>query len=88
LWVTWNERRPRLAGDPVAAASLGFLRVPLLPLLGPRSFHPGLAHCSLSLQVVFGKKLPAFALIPIHQLQHEKKYDIYFADGKVFALYR
>ncbi|XP_074179271.1 E3 ubiquitin-protein ligase ZNF598 isoform X2 [Rhinolophus sinicus] len=39
-------------------------------------------------QVVFGKKLPAFATIPLHQLQHEKKYDIYFADGKVFALYR
>ncbi|XP_007980279.3 E3 ubiquitin-protein ligase ZNF598 isoform X3 [Chlorocebus sabaeus] len=39
-------------------------------------------------QVVFGKKLPAFASIPIHQLQHEKKYDIYFADGKVYALYR
>ncbi|XP_030704261.1 E3 ubiquitin-protein ligase ZNF598 isoform X2 [Globicephala melas] len=39
-------------------------------------------------QVVFGKKLPTFATIPIHQLQHEKKYDIYFADGKVFALYR
>lgn len=39
-------------------------------------------------QVVFGKKLPAFTAIPIHQLQHEKKYDIYFADGKVFALYR
>ncbi|XP_007937851.1 E3 ubiquitin-protein ligase ZNF598 [Orycteropus afer afer] len=39
-------------------------------------------------QVVFGKKLPAFATIPIHQLQHEKRYDIYFADGKVFALYR
>ncbi|XP_058142629.1 E3 ubiquitin-protein ligase ZNF598 isoform X2 [Dasypus novemcinctus] len=39
-------------------------------------------------QVVFGKKLPAFASIPIHQLQHEKKYDIYFADAKVLALYR
>ncbi|XP_032957800.1 E3 ubiquitin-protein ligase ZNF598 isoform X1 [Rhinolophus ferrumequinum] len=39
-------------------------------------------------QVVFGKKLPAFATIPLPQLQHEKKYDIYFADGKVFALYR
>ncbi|XP_062955679.1 E3 ubiquitin-protein ligase ZNF598 isoform X2 [Cynocephalus volans] len=39
-------------------------------------------------QVVFGRKLPAFATIPLHQLQHEKKYDIYFADGKVFALYR
>ncbi|XP_019504375.1 PREDICTED: zinc finger protein 598 isoform X1 [Hipposideros armiger] len=39
-------------------------------------------------QVVFGKKLPAFATIPLHLLQHEKKYDIYFADGKVYALYR
>ncbi|KAL1780065.1 zinc finger protein 598 [Sigmodon hispidus] len=39
-------------------------------------------------QVVFGKKLPAFAMIPIHQLHHEKKYDIYFTDGKVLALYR
>ncbi|XP_070269372.1 E3 ubiquitin-protein ligase ZNF598 isoform X7 [Myotis yumanensis] len=39
-------------------------------------------------QVVFGKKLPAFATIRIDQLQHEKKYDIYFADGKVYALYR
>ncbi|XP_016279178.2 E3 ubiquitin-protein ligase ZNF598 isoform X1 [Monodelphis domestica] len=39
-------------------------------------------------QVVFGKKLPAFAAIPVHQLQYEKKYDIYFADGKVYALYR
>uniref|UniRef100_F7GIS8 Zinc finger protein 598, E3 ubiquitin ligase n=1 Tax=Monodelphis domestica TaxID=13616 RepID=F7GIS8_MONDO len=38
--------------------------------------------------VVFGKKLPAFAAIPVHQLQYEKKYDIYFADGKVYALYR
>ncbi|XP_061008528.1 E3 ubiquitin-protein ligase ZNF598 isoform X1 [Dama dama] len=39
-------------------------------------------------QVVFGKTLPAFATIPLHQLQHEKKYDIYFMDGRVFALYR
>uniref|UniRef100_A0A8C4FHL3 Zinc finger protein 598, E3 ubiquitin ligase n=1 Tax=Catagonus wagneri TaxID=51154 RepID=A0A8C4FHL3_9CETA len=39
-------------------------------------------------QVVFGKKLPAFATIPVHQLQHEKKYGICFADDKVFALYR
>ncbi|XP_040829500.1 E3 ubiquitin-protein ligase ZNF598-like isoform X2 [Ochotona curzoniae] len=39
-------------------------------------------------QVVFGKKLPAFSTISLQQLQHEKKYDIYFADGKVFALYR
>nr|XP_025043641.1 E3 ubiquitin-protein ligase ZNF598 [Pelodiscus sinensis] len=40
------------------------------------------------LQVVFGRKLASFSTIPINQLQHEKKYDIYFADGKVFALYR
>ncbi|XP_054991405.1 E3 ubiquitin-protein ligase ZNF598 isoform X2 [Sorex araneus] len=39
-------------------------------------------------QVVFGRKLPAFASIALHQLQHEKAYDIYFADGKVLALYR
>ncbi|XP_067390361.1 E3 ubiquitin-protein ligase ZNF598 isoform X2 [Emydura macquarii macquarii] len=39
-------------------------------------------------QVVFGRKLASFSTIPINQLQHEKKYDIYFADGKVFALYR
>ncbi|XP_059548707.1 E3 ubiquitin-protein ligase ZNF598 isoform X3 [Myotis daubentonii] len=39
-------------------------------------------------QVVFGKKLPAFATVRIDQLQHEKKYDIYFADGKVYALFR
>ncbi|XP_076996437.1 E3 ubiquitin-protein ligase ZNF598 [Tamandua tetradactyla] len=39
-------------------------------------------------QVVFGKKLPAFATVPLHQLQHEKKHDIYFADAKVLALYR
>lgn len=56
-------------------------------LLGPWPLHPGLLT-TVSLQVVFGKKLPAFAMIPIHQLQHEKKYDIYFADGKVYALYR
>ncbi|XP_055265151.1 E3 ubiquitin-protein ligase ZNF598 isoform X1 [Moschus berezovskii] len=39
-------------------------------------------------QVVFGKALPAFAAIPLHQLQHEKQHDIYFTDGRVFALYR
>lgn len=57
----------------------------------------GAAHCvtlpssspvTFGIQVVFGKKLPAFATIPLQQLQHEKKYDIYFADGKVLALYR
>uniref|UniRef100_A0A8C8SB77 Zinc finger protein 598 n=1 Tax=Pelusios castaneus TaxID=367368 RepID=A0A8C8SB77_9SAUR len=39
-------------------------------------------------RVVFGRKLASFSTIPVNQLQHEKKYDIYFADGKVFALYR
>ncbi|XP_049624040.1 E3 ubiquitin-protein ligase ZNF598 isoform X6 [Suncus etruscus] len=39
-------------------------------------------------QVVFGKKLPAFASISLSQLQHEKTYDIYFADSQVLALYR
>lgn len=53
--------------------------VSMAPLTSPFPFR---------FQVVFGKKLPAFATIPIRQLQHEKKYDIYFADGKVFALYR
>ncbi|XP_013922710.1 PREDICTED: zinc finger protein 598-like [Thamnophis sirtalis] len=42
----------------------------------------------LSPQVVFGKKLPAFSTIILSQLQHEKKYDIYFTDGKIYALYR
>lgn len=39
-------------------------------------------------QVVFGKKLPAFASITLSKLQHEKTYDIYFADSQVLALYR
>ncbi|XP_030432574.1 E3 ubiquitin-protein ligase ZNF598 isoform X2 [Gopherus evgoodei] len=49
-----------------------------------RCDHPICYRCS----VVFGRKLASFSTIPINQLQHEKKYDIYFADGKVFALYR
>ncbi|NWS75227.1 ZN598 ligase, partial [Crotophaga sulcirostris] len=39
-------------------------------------------------QVVFGRKLTSFSAIALHQLQHEKKYDIYFTDGEVYALYR
>ncbi|NXN77955.1 ZN598 ligase, partial [Bombycilla garrulus] len=39
-------------------------------------------------QVVFGRKLPSFSSIALHQLQHEKKYDIYFTDAEVYALYR
>ncbi|KAM8798417.1 E3 ubiquitin-protein ligase ZNF598 isoform 2-T2 [Eudromia elegans] len=39
-------------------------------------------------QVVFGRKLTSFSTIALNQLQHEKKYDIYFTDGNVYALYR
>ncbi|KFQ99941.1 Zinc finger protein 598, partial [Nipponia nippon] len=39
-------------------------------------------------QVVFGRKLTSFSTIALNQLQHEKKYDIYFMDGDVYALYR
>ncbi|KFZ66475.1 Zinc finger protein 598, partial [Antrostomus carolinensis] len=39
-------------------------------------------------QVVFGRKLTSFSAIALNKLQHEKKYDIYFTDGDVYALYR
>ncbi|XP_031462639.1 E3 ubiquitin-protein ligase ZNF598 isoform X1 [Phasianus colchicus] len=39
-------------------------------------------------QVVFGRKLTSFSTIALNKLQHEKKYDIYFMDGEVYALYR
>ncbi|XP_064317445.1 E3 ubiquitin-protein ligase ZNF598 isoform X1 [Phalacrocorax carbo] len=39
-------------------------------------------------QVVFGRKLTSFSTIALNQLQHEKKYDIYFTDGDVYAMYR
>lgn len=39
-------------------------------------------------QVVFGRKLPSFSSIALQQLQHEKKYDIYFMDAEVYGLYR
>ncbi|KAJ6653744.1 hypothetical protein lerEdw1_008771 [Lerista edwardsae] len=38
--------------------------------------------------VVFGRRLASFSTIVLSQLQHDKKYDIYFTDGKVYALYR
>ena len=78
-WV-WGE------GPPGGALSAPFA----LGLTAPRSGRPQPAQRSLWVwfQVVFGKTLPAFATIPLHQLQHEKKYDIYFTDGRVFALYR
>ncbi|NXG74380.1 ZN598 ligase, partial [Baryphthengus martii] len=39
-------------------------------------------------QVVFGRKLMSFSAVALQQLQHEKKYDIYFTDGEVYALYK
>ncbi|XP_034986589.2 E3 ubiquitin-protein ligase ZNF598 [Zootoca vivipara] len=52
----------------------------------------GVRYCAVCreelAQVVFGKKLASFSTIALNQLQHEKKYDIYFTDGKVYALYR
>ncbi|XP_048349460.1 E3 ubiquitin-protein ligase ZNF598 [Sphaerodactylus townsendi] len=52
----------------------------------------GVRYCAVCreelAQVVFGRKLTSFSTIALHQLQHEKKYDIYFTDEKVYALYR
>ncbi|KAM4632367.1 E3 ubiquitin-protein ligase ZNF598 isoform 2-T2 [Discoglossus pictus] len=39
-------------------------------------------------KVIFIRKLAPFASIATQQLQHEKKYDIFFSDGNVFAQYR
>ncbi|XP_066530347.1 E3 ubiquitin-protein ligase ZNF598 [Hoplias malabaricus] len=39
-------------------------------------------------KVIFVRTLKPFAAIPHHEYQFEKKYDIYFADGKIFAQYR
>lgn len=39
-------------------------------------------------QVIFVRKLKAFAAIPHQEYQCEKKYDIYFSDGKIFAQFR
>jgi len=38
--------------------------------------------------VVFIKKPEPFAALKIHQYQCEKKYDIYFGDGKIYAQFR
>ncbi|PIO15259.1 hypothetical protein AB205_0062210, partial [Aquarana catesbeiana] len=38
--------------------------------------------------VVFVKKVSPFSSINTTQMQSDKKYDIYFTDGKVFSLYR
>lgn len=73
-------------GLPRGAEALPFFLAGQCPPVGVHSPSQQAPHSCF--QVVFGKKLPAFATIPLHQLQHEKKYDIYFADGKVFALYR
>ncbi|KTF89065.1 hypothetical protein cypCar_00012722 [Cyprinus carpio] len=39
-------------------------------------------------KVVFIKKLEPFAALNIHQFQCEKKYDVYFADGNIYAQFR
>ncbi|KAI4884012.1 hypothetical protein NFI96_019532 [Prochilodus magdalenae] len=39
-------------------------------------------------KVIFVKKLKQFAALPHQEYQSEKKYDIYFCDGKVFAQFR
>ncbi|XP_062868890.1 E3 ubiquitin-protein ligase ZNF598 isoform X2 [Trichomycterus rosablanca] len=39
-------------------------------------------------KVIFVKKLQPFAALPFHDYQFEKKYDIYFGDGKIFAQFR
>ncbi|KAE8578978.1 hypothetical protein XENTR_v10023864 [Xenopus tropicalis] len=39
-------------------------------------------------KVVFVNKLAPFTSLPLQQLQYEKKYDIYFEDGKLFSQFR
>ncbi|XP_029913966.1 E3 ubiquitin-protein ligase ZNF598 isoform X2 [Myripristis murdjan] len=39
-------------------------------------------------KVVFVKKLAAFSTLPYQQFQCEKKHDIYFSDGKIYAQFR
>ncbi|XP_076865269.1 E3 ubiquitin-protein ligase ZNF598 isoform X2 [Brachyhypopomus gauderio] len=39
-------------------------------------------------KVIFVRKLRPFTALPYHDYQLEKKYDIYFADGKIFAQFR
>ncbi|XP_053550462.1 E3 ubiquitin-protein ligase ZNF598 [Bombina bombina] len=47
------------------------------------------AVCRVELdKVVFVRKMVPFSSIATQQLQHEKKYDIFFSDGKIFSQYR
>ncbi|XP_041062456.1 E3 ubiquitin-protein ligase ZNF598 isoform X1 [Carcharodon carcharias] len=47
------------------------------------------AVCRLELdQVVFIKKVAPFSTIATHQFHHEKKFDIYIADGRIHAQFR
>ncbi|KAG7316980.1 hypothetical protein KOW79_019278 [Hemibagrus wyckioides] len=47
------------------------------------------AVCRVELdKVIFVRKLQPFAALAPHEYQAEKKYDIYFADGKIFAQFR
>ncbi|KAM4635629.1 E3 ubiquitin-protein ligase ZNF598 isoform 1-T1 [Polymixia lowei] len=39
-------------------------------------------------KVVFVKKLEAFSAMPYQQFQCEKRHDIYFSDGKIYAQFR
>ncbi|NP_001089231.2 zinc finger protein 598 S homeolog [Xenopus laevis] len=39
-------------------------------------------------KVVFVNKLAPFTSLPFQQMQYEKKYDIYFEDGKLFSQFR
>ncbi|KAK3532491.1 hypothetical protein QTP86_018533 [Hemibagrus guttatus] len=47
------------------------------------------AVCRVELdKVIFVRKLQPFAALAYHEYQAERKYDIYFADGKIFAQFR
>lgn len=43
---------------------------------------------SIFSQVIFVRKLQPFPAVTPHEYQSERKYDIYFADGKIFAQFR
>ncbi|XP_027004257.1 E3 ubiquitin-protein ligase ZNF598 isoform X1 [Tachysurus fulvidraco] len=47
------------------------------------------AVCRVELdKVIFVRKLQPFPAVTPHEYQSERKYDIYFADGKIFAQFR
>ncbi|XP_067858933.1 E3 ubiquitin-protein ligase ZNF598 isoform X2 [Heptranchias perlo] len=47
------------------------------------------AVCRLELdKVVFVKKIAPFSTVATHQFHHEKKFDIYIADGRIHAQFR